>query len=56
MDLTRYSEMPDAHPCETQGCEDIVPYDDEPHCFTHSPDSGSNVYGYSYKKSHANKK
>lgn len=38
------------HPCETPGCELTVMYDDEPHCFKHSPDSGSYVQGYSYKK------
>lgn len=52
MDLTRYSEMPDAHPCLESGCKNIVPYDDEPYCFTHSPDSGSTYPGYSYKTSH----
>jgi len=25
-----------------------VLFDDEPYCYTHSPDSGSNVKGYSY--------
>lgn len=37
------------HPCIEEGCEHIVPYDDEPWCFSHSPDSGSSVPGYSYK-------
>ncbi len=42
----------DAHPCAKIGCEGIAPYDDEPYCYKHSPDSGSEVAGYSYKKSH----
>lgn len=37
------------HKCEEPGCEKIVIYDDEPWCFTHSPDSGSSVRGYSAK-------
>lgn len=40
------------HPCDRQGCDNTVPYDDEPYCFTHSPDSGSDVPGYSYRASH----
>lgn len=40
------------HPCEHPGCPRIVEYDDEPYCFTHSPDSGSFVPGYSYKETH----
>lgn len=40
------------HTCEEYGCDHRVAYDDEPRCFTHSPDSGSSVRGYSaYKKS-----
>jgi hypothetical protein len=35
------------HNCEYVGCDKIVTYDDEPYCFTHSPDSGSSVRGYS---------
>lgn len=35
------------HQCEYQGCNTIVSYDDEPWCFTHSPDSGSSIRGYS---------
>lgn len=42
-----------SHPCVTPGCEHIVPYDDEPWCFEHSPDSGSAVRGYSYKATHS---
>lgn len=42
----------DAHPCEYEGCEFEVPYDDEPYCFKHSPDSGSYMEGYSYRKAH----
>jgi len=45
--------MSDSHPCEYPGCENTVAYDDEPYCFTHSPDSGSYVPGYSYKAKHA---
>lgn len=41
------------HPCENKDCPNVVPYDDEPLCFTHSPDSGSTVPGYSYKATHA---
>ena len=37
-----------SHPCATEGCGNIVPFDDEPHCFTHSPDEGSSVTGYSW--------
>ena len=39
----------ESHPCTHDGCTNKVAYDDEPWCFTHSPDSGSNVTGYSYK-------
>lgn len=35
------------HECEMQGCDRKVIYDDEPWCFTHSPDEGSSVRGYS---------
>lgn len=44
-----------SHPCETQPCSNVVPYDDEPDCFDHSPDSGSYVIGYSYKAKHSKK-
>ena len=37
------------HPCGVTGCREFVAYDDEPYCFTHSPDSGSQYPGYSYK-------
>jgi hypothetical protein len=37
------------HPCIKDGCTEHVGYDDEPFCFVHSPDSGSNIRGYSYK-------
>ena len=43
------------HPCERADCTAWVGYDDEPYCFTHSPDSGSTVVGYSYKRTHAAK-
>lgn len=39
------------HPCIEDGCEETVQFDDEPWCFTHSPDSGSSVPGYSYARS-----
>lgn len=35
------------HKCVTEGCDRTVQYDDEPWCFTHSPDSGSSLRGYS---------
>lgn len=35
------------HKCEESGCTKQVQFDDEPKCFTHSPDSGSSVRGYS---------
>lgn len=35
------------HKCKTEGCPVEIPYDDEPYCFTHSPDEGSSVKGYS---------
>lgn len=40
------------HPCEEEGCDNNVQFDDEPKCYTHSPDSGSDVPGYSYKATH----
>jgi hypothetical protein len=46
-------EYPDAHPCIEPGCEHTVLFDDEPHCYTHSPDSGSSVRGYSYRAAKA---
>lgn len=40
----------DAHRCtHIGGCDETVPFDDEPYCFVHSPDSGSHFPGYSYK-------
>lgn len=44
---------PTPHPCDSPGCTHMVQYDDEPYCFTHSPDSGSSVSGYSWKREHA---
>jgi len=42
------------HQCEEYGCERTVHFDDEPMCFTHSPDEGSSVRGYSaWKKAKA---
>jgi hypothetical protein len=35
------------HPCRFDGCTHTVLFDDEPYCFTHSPDEGSSVRGYS---------
>lgn len=35
------------HTCTHPGCDRYVQYDDEPKCFTHSPDEGSSVRGYS---------
>ena len=40
------------HQCETTGCDIHIIYDDEPFCFTHSPDSGSSVKGYSALEDH----
>lgn len=40
------------HPCEMGGCKNIVPFDDEPYCYDHSPNSGSMLVGYSYKRNH----
>jgi len=48
-----YDTQDESHPCETPGCTEVVPFDDEPKCFTHSDDSGSHQIGYSYKKSHS---
>jgi len=42
-----------SHPCEKEHCSNIVPYDDEPYCFIHSPDSGSHDPGYSYAERQA---
>lgn len=38
------------HECEEPGCDTEVEYDDEPKCFTHSPDEGSSVLGYSARE------
>lgn len=35
------------HRCKRAGCRTIVAYNDEPYCFTHSPDSGSYRTNYS---------
>lgn len=37
------------HECEANGCGVMVEFDDEPFCFTHSPDKGSSMPGYSAK-------
>jgi hypothetical protein len=39
------------HECITPGCDRRVEFDDEPWCFTHSPDEGSSVEGYSFCES-----
>lgn len=38
------------HTCKAHGCARSVEFDDEPYCFTHSPDEGSSVYGYSARE------
>lgn len=38
------------HKCKQVGCQHMVPFHDEPYCFTHSPDSGSSVPGYDSRK------
>lgn len=35
------------HNCTHPGCPTVVLYNDEPWCFTHSPDEGSSLKGYS---------
>jgi hypothetical protein len=47
------SAFPDRHPCAHPECEHTVQYDDEPYCYGHSPDEGSSVRGYSWKRQHA---
>lgn len=48
VDHEHSEEYPDSHPCEWDGCEYTVPFDDEPYCYKHSPDDSS-TGGYSYK-------
>lgn len=38
------------HECIKDDCKVIVQYDDEPWCFSHSPDSGSSVKGFSARR------
>lgn len=38
------------HTCEEPGCTKQVQFDDEPKCFSHSPDEGSSVRGYSARE------
>jgi hypothetical protein len=38
------------HECEEEGCDRTVVFDDEPKCFTHSPDEGSSKRGYSARQ------
>lgn len=35
------------HECIEPGCGIVVEFDDEPKCFTHSPDEGSSLRGWS---------
>lgn len=37
------------HQCIEDDCTTTVQFDDEPWCFTHSPDEGSSLAGYSAK-------
>lgn len=37
------------HQCINPDCTTIVQFDDEPWCFTHSPDEGSSLAGWSAK-------
>lgn len=38
------------HECIATGCGNIVQFDDEPWCFTHSPDDGSSLPGWSARQ------
>lgn len=38
------------HQCVHPDCDRIVEFDDEPWCFTHSPDEGSSLVGWSAKE------
>lgn len=38
------------HQCIHPECDRIVEFDDEPWCFTHSPDEGSSLVGWSARK------
>jgi hypothetical protein len=49
MAVSNLNSLSQPHPCIAPGCENTVEYDDEPWCFTHSPNDGSYVPGYSYK-------
>ena len=40
------------HKCQSYGCDARPIYNDEPFCFTHSPDEGSSVRGYSAYHEH----
>lgn len=48
-----HDSYPDRHPCRFDGCTHTVQFDDEPYCFTHSPDEGSSVPGYSDREATA---
>ena len=43
------------HECFAPGCDIQVEFDDEPCCFTHSPDAGSSWPGFSARTSVAKK-
>lgn len=38
------------HQCILADCETMVEFDDEPWCFTHSPDEGSSLAGWSARQ------
>lgn len=45
------SEYVFKHQCVFPGCDSVVEFDDEPWCFTHSPDEGSSLPGFSARES-----
>jgi hypothetical protein len=38
------------HQCVDSTCSSVVEFDDEPWCFTHSPDEGSSLHGWSARR------
>lgn len=38
------------HQCLSVDCDVVVQYDDEPYCFVHSPDEGSDLPGFSARE------
>lgn len=52
--IVKNSQYDGTHRCESPGCLNTVGYDDEPCCFEHSPDAGSFVKGYSFRRGHPN--